>query len=428
MGRIMTSHPTVRRIIAAIALAAAGLSTGCAAVSNPVADGIPVRRLPAEVLGKSKADMQPIDLTLLRRKEPDPYRLDKGDLLAIVAADLFGPENAPIPVNPPDINNREASSGYPVPVRDDGTISLPGQNENIKPLDVRGKTLREVEDDIKKMIVNAGQFKEGKFKVSVQLARRRQYRVYVQREDTQQIPFSGAGGVGAIFQNKKGNGVTVYLDEGRNDVLNALNLAGGPPGLDAKNDLIIQRGTFDPANPKKNITRIPLRMYPEDQLQISETDITLRDGDIVLIEASQTEFYSTGGVITARQWPLPRDYDLTVLQALAISNAPIVNGGFTQNAFVAQAFSTGLGTPSPALCTVLRQLPNGQQLNIRVDLDRALRDPRENIRILAGDFLIMQERPGDAVLRYLTQTIRINTVTETIRNSTTLQTVTGTNP
>ena len=423
----MTSHSSARRIVAAIALAAAGLSTGCAAVSNPVADGIPVRRLPAEVLGKSKADMQPIDLTLLRRKEPDPYRLDKGDLLAIVAADLFGPENAPIPVNPPDPNNREASSGYPVPVRDDGTISLPGQNENIKPLDVRGKTLREVEEDIKKMIVKADQFKEGKFKVSVQMARRRQYRVYVQREDTQQIPFTGSGG-GAIFQNKKGAGVTVYLDEGRNDVLNALNLAGGPPGLDAKNELIIQRGTFDPANPKKNVTRIPLRMFPEDQLRISEADITLRDGDIVLVEASQTEFYSTGGVITAKQWPLPRDYDLSVLQALAISNAPIVNGGFTQTAFVAQAFSTGLGTPSPALCTILRQLPNGQQLNIRVDLDRALRDPRENIRILAGDFIILQERPGDAVLRYLTQSIRINTVVESAKGAGYIQTITGNNP
>ena len=105
--------------------------------------------------------------------------------------------------------------------------------------------------------------------------------------------------------------------------------------------------------------------------------------------------------IGSKQWPLPRDYDLNVLQALAISSAPIVNGGFTQTAFVAQSFSSGLGTPSPALCSILRIMANGQQLNIRVDLDRALRDPRENIRILAGDFIILQERPGDAVLRYM---------------------------
>ena len=277
---------SVRRLsVAALALVA-GLTTGCAAVSNPIADGIPVRRLPAEVLGRAKSDMQPIDLTLLRRKEQEIYRLDKGDLLAIVAADLFGPENAPVPVNAPDPSNPEASSGYPVPVRDDGTISLPGQSDKIRPLNVKGKTLREVEEDIKKMIVEAELFKGGKFKVSVQLARRRKYRVYVQREDTQQVPISGGNG-GALFTNKKGAGITVYLDEGRNDVLNALNLAGGPPGLDAKNDIVILRNTFDPADPKKNVTRIPLRMFPDNQLQISEADITLRDGDIVNIEATQ---------------------------------------------------------------------------------------------------------------------------------------------
>jgi translation initiation factor IF-1 len=169
-------------------------------------------------------------------------------------------------------------------------------------------------------------------------------------------------------------------------------------------------------------------MYPDDQLKISEADITLRDGDIVLVEATQTESYYTSGVIASRQWPLPRDYDLTVLQALAIASAPIVNGGFTQTAFVAQAFSSGLGTPSPALCTILRQQSNGQQINIRVDLDKALRDPRENIRVLAGDFIILQERPGDAVVRYITQTLRLNTTVETVRQGSLLQTVTGTNP
>jgi hypothetical protein len=58
---------------------------------------------------------------------------------------------------------------------------------------------------------------------------------------------------------------------------------------------------------------------------------------------------------------------------------------------------------------VLRQLPNNQQIAIRVDLGRAFRDPRERIRVLGGDILIMQERPGDAVTRYLYQTFRFNT-------------------
>lgn len=73
-------------------------------------------------------------------------------------------------------------------------------------------------------------------------------------------------------------------------------------------------------------------------------------------------------------------------------------------------------------------MANGQQINIRVDLDRALRDPRENIRIAAGDFIILQERPGDAILRYMTQQFRFNTVIETAKGSTYLQTLQATNP
>ena len=42
---------------------------------------------------------------------------------------------------------------------------------------------------------------------------------------------------------------------------------------------------------------------------------------------------------------------------------------------------------------------------IRVDLDRALRDPRERILVQAGDVLILQEKPTDAVARYLSQTV-----------------------
>jgi protein involved in polysaccharide export with SLBB domain len=174
--------------------------------------------------------MQPIDLTLLRRKDPDPYRVDTGDTLAIIAADVFGDERNPIPVNQPDAQNPESSSGYPVSVRDDGKISLPIGNLT-QALDVKGKSLREVEELIRDTLVTTGQFQPGKARVSVQLARRRSYRVYVQREDTQQIPLTGQQG-GALFTNKKGAGVTVFLQEGRNDVLNALNLAGGPADPD----------------------------------------------------------------------------------------------------------------------------------------------------------------------------------------------------
>ena len=59
------------------------LSTGCTAMTNPVADGIPVRLLPPELLGPSKANLQTIPLTLLRQPSPDAYRLSHGDVLGV---------------------------------------------------------------------------------------------------------------------------------------------------------------------------------------------------------------------------------------------------------------------------------------------------------------------------------------------------------
>ncbi len=143
---------------------------------------------------------------------------------------------------------------------------------------------------------------------------------------------------------------------------------------------------------------------------------------------TSTEVFYAAGVAGSRQFSLPRDYDLDVLQALTLVGAPIANGGFTQNAFVGQAVNTGLGSPSPALLTVLRPLGNGRQVPIRVDLNLALKDPRERIRVMPGDVLVMQERPGDAVARYLSQTIRFNTTVNTFSGGSLTQTITGGNP
>ena len=304
------------------------------------------------------------------------------------------------------------------------------------PLDVRGKTLPEVE----KLIRDAATGKNGgpelvnpkNARIAVQLLQKRLYTVTVIREDTQPVTGAGTSGGGGVIlgATKRGSGQTLKLPAGENDVLHALNASGGLPGLDARNEIVVLRGQYDPADPARSTTRIPLRIYPEQRLDLAESDIVLGDGDVVVIESRESaqEIFYVAGVAGSRQFNLPRDYDLDVIQALTLAGAPLANGGFSQNAFVASSVSSGLGSPSPALLTVLRPLGDGRQLPIKVDLNRALRDPRERLRVRGGDILVMQERPGEAVLRYLTQTIRLSTAANTFQGGTLTGGFTSNNP
>jgi hypothetical protein len=71
----------------------------------------------------------------------------------------------------------------------------------------------------------------------------------------------------------------------------------------------------------------------------------------------------------------------------------------------------GVGNPSPNLLAVLRQTPHVGQVTIRVDLDEAARDPRQNLLVQAGDVLILQESPDQAATRYFTQVFQLNLFT-----------------
>ena len=407
-------------------VAAASASGGCAALTNPVADGVPVRRLPAEVLGRPKSDLRPIPLTLLRQKEQDPYLLDKGDVLAIVAEDVIAPPTVQPPVRLPDAQNMLGAVGFPVPVGEDGSISLP----RLPPITVKGKTVTEVEAMIKKAVTG----KEGGLdllknpRVTVQLLQKRRYQILVVREDTQPVSFQTQLNQPVFGGAKKGNGFTISLQAGENDVLRALNATGGPPGLDAKNEVTILRGQHDPTDPTTRVTRIPLRIFPDQPLTIREEDVILREGDILTIEARDTEVYYTAGLLGSSQFPLPRDYDLDVIQAITQVRGPLLNGGFSQNAFVANSVGSGLGGPSPSLAIVLRQLPDRRQVPIRVDLNRAFIDPRERVLIQPGDIIVVQERPSEAIVRYLTQSIRFTTVVEALKAGSWTSTAVSNNP
>ena len=380
--------------------AASMVLAGCAAVTNPVADGIPVRDLPPELIAPVHDEAKNISLTLLRQPPQKNYKVGADDVLGIYVEGLFGDRSVLPPVRYNEISNLPPGIGFPVPVQPDGTISLP----YIKPFDVRGLTIDEIRDLIYKKVVVEKRLVQPVARILTTIISKRRYHVSVIRQDTGAI--GSEGGTGITGQTKRGGGYALDLPAGENDVLGALIRSGGTPGLDAINEVVIQRDV--PQNPdNKDATptpvqiRIPMRLRPNEHIQFRPEDVILKDGDVIFIESRNTEIFYTAGLLPPAENVLPRDYDLDILEAVARTHGPLFNGGFnSNNQFSSQLLSSGLGFPSPSLVNVLRKAGNGRQINIRVDLNKAAVDPRERILVRSGDIIVMQEKPYEAIVRY----------------------------
>lgn len=147
--------------------------------------------------------------------------------------------------------------------------------------------------------------------------------------------------------------------------------------------------------------RIPLRVHSGDKLPFGPNDVVLNSGDVVYLRARDGDVFYTGGLLPSGEHLLPRDRDLDVVEAVVATRGPLMNGAFVNNNLAGNLINPGLGFDSPALLVVVRRLPNGTQLPIRVDLNRALRDPRERITVQAGDVLVLQENPNAALARFM---------------------------
>lgn len=554
------------------------LNCGCAAM-RPL-DGIPASRLPDEYRMPLRSGKQLIDLSLLRQTPPPEHRVDSGDVLGIYIEGVLGGPNQSPPVNIPQNPNSEASLGFPVHVRSDGTISLP----LTKPIFVRGLTMVEVERKIR-AAYTAGKrpvLKAGHDRILVTLQRPRHYRVLVVREEAgNPSDVSGRDGRIAVISSngKRGMGRTVSLPAYKNDVLHALTETGGLPGLDAQNVIYIIRrrrpsgatptgvavppmppapenrpaengnqnraaekggtksaaetetplpilklsySTFSPAprqpaagddfeqfggysavpsqsadlsyrrparsrpvtgstpsypsrpvrptRPVRNhappantglspgrrfpgvqrqprvpvvptaqqtaagpslsprstagrttlsagrttagtsavssssvvsqrlesarlegaeIIRIPLRVFPGEPLPFTPQDVILQDGDVVLIESRETDVFFTGGLLGGGRFQLPRDYDIDVLEALAMVQSS-QNRNLPTRSVGGIAATNQDVTVGASELIVLRPLPDGDQLAIRVNLYKAMRDPSERIYVRPGDRLVLQ--------------------------------------
>ena len=417
-------------------------ATGCTSLFTPIT-GIPASQLPDELLGIRRSDFVSVPVVMLARKQDDNYLLDKGDIVGIYIDGILPfstPSSVPIPppVNYSDANsNVPPSIGYPIPVQEGGIINLP----LLKPFSVRGMTVAELRDEISKQYHEKDFLRSEESYPVVSLISKRQNSVTVIRSNT------GA----AIGADGTAAGYTLKLDADRNDVLTALTQSGGLPGFNEKNELVIFKTSRMPAHLRSEImaqlmsqggatggcglngmpagagismnglspehlmiddgmiendttkdkwvVRIPLRVPPGNFPHIPQSDIILDDGDILYVESRETELYYTGGLLQNGQHPIPRDYDLDVVGAIALAGKTIGSregGGGGGGLGGVQA----LGGPSPTLLYIIRKMPCGRTFNIIVDLQVAVNNSHENILVQPGDTLILRYKPHEELLNF----------------------------
>src|SRR5207302_7333876 len=150
--------------------------------------------------------------------------------------------------------------------------------------------------------------------------------------------------------------------------------------------------------------RIPLRQVPGAPPCFGPEDVVVYTGDVIFLEARDEDLFYTGGLLPPGVFVLPRDQDVDVVEAVSRVRGPLFNGAFGGNNLAGNLVAPGMGSPSPSLLVVLRRTPGGGQVPIVVDLRDALRHPEERLLVQAGDVLILQEKPGEALARYITQT------------------------
>ena len=162
-----------------------------------------------------------------------------------------------------------------------------------------------------------------------------------------------------------------------------------------------------------------LRRRPNEVLPFGPQDVLLHNGDVVFIEARDLDVFYTAGLLPPAEHILPRDYDIDVIKAIARVHGPLINGAFSTDNLAGNLIAPGLGGPSPTQLVVLRRAPDGSQVPIYVDLTRALHDARERILVRPGDVLVLQEKPSEALSRYVTQTFfNFNMIWQVFRSST----------
>ncbi len=414
-----------RRLGLLVAVVFSTSLTGCTALFAPV-DSIPASRVPPQFLADPQANKVPIDVARLRQPKPEFYTLDSGDVLGVFIEGVLGrrEEAPPFSMPSPD-SDVPPAMGYPMPVREDGTISLP----MVKPLPVRGLTIEQAEALIQRTYRDGPEpILPENGRIIVTILKERTFRVFVIRQDNSLASrgnqFQGQQQRAGVFDRSdlSSRGYVLRLPAYQNDVLNALSQTGGLPGINSKADIKILRGTrmqieerdqkltefyrtnkpedfpygIVPSIPDEtNSITIPMRLRPGQIPDLRPEDIILRDGDIVYVESRETEVYYTSGLLGGGEFPIPRDFDLDVLQAVSMARG----GTFGATTSTGLLGGAAQNVP-PTELLVLRQIPGRRQIAIRIDLNSAINDPRQRIYVMKGDTLVLRFKPQEEMINF----------------------------
>lgn len=173
----------------------------------------------------------------------------------------------------------------------------------------------------------------------------------------------------------------VNLRRNQRTVLHAVAAAGGMTQL-ASGEVIVQR-MRDPDN------KIHVYLRNSADLKAVLSMDPLESGDVLNVVAAQPNTIFVGGLVNL---PGPREFppgtEVTALQALAAAGGPVE-------------------TVFPKEATLIRQMPNGKDVHVRIDLDKLRSGEDPNLELKPGDIFWVPETWGTRTMAFINQSFFI---------------------
>lgn len=149
----------------------------------------------------------------------------------------------------------------------------------------------------------------------------------------------------------------------------------------------------------QSVIRIPLRTNPGEYTPFCEQDIVLQEGDIVFVESREREFFYTGGLLGGGQFIMPRDYDLDIVEAIALAESQ-GSAARPSRSFGGASVLNQDVTVGASRIVVHRKQCDGSRVAIKINLYDLLKDPSQKFLILPEDRIYLRYTHTEAVLAY----------------------------